>query len=93
MSGSRPDNEHSQEEEGIMLKNLSVWRAIGAWFVVLAVTTLTSLTFGAAATFGTWTLLMLIAFIPPAIALVVWRGAPPPTVAEILYSVNQQGGR
>jgi hypothetical protein len=76
-----------------MLKNLSLWRVISAWFVMLAATMLTSLIFGAAATFGTWTLLMLIAFIPPAVALVVWRGAPPPTVAEILYSVNRQGSR
>jgi hypothetical protein len=27
---------------------------------------------------------------PPAILLSIWRGAPPPTVGEVLYSVHAQ---
>ena len=28
--------------------------------------------------------------VPPAIMLLVWRGAPPQTVAEVLHSVDHQ---
>ena len=76
-----------------MLKNLTRGRVIGAWFVTMALATVASLGFGAAATPGTWTLLFLIGLIPPAISLIVWRGAPPQTVAEVLYSVRQEDAR
>ncbi|HEY3243920.1 MAG TPA: hypothetical protein VGM03_11270 [Phycisphaerae bacterium] len=28
--------------------------------------------------------------VPPAVMLMVWRGAPPPTVAEILHAVDRR---
>jgi hypothetical protein len=77
----------------IMLKNLSRGRVIGVWFVMIAVAMIASFIFRSAATPGTWALLFLISLIPPAVALVIWRGAPPPTVAEVLYAVHQQEGR
>ena len=76
-----------------MLKHLSRGRVVGAWFVMIAVTIIASLIFGAAATPGTWALLCLIALMPPAISLVVWRDAPPPTVAELLYAARQEDGQ
>jgi hypothetical protein len=38
---------------------------------------------------GTRALLWVACFVPPAIMLMVWRGAPPPTVAERLYAVDR----
>ena len=39
-------------------------------------------------------LLLTLALGPPAVMLLVWRGAPPPTVAEVLHSVHaEKGGR
>jgi len=37
---------------------------------------------------GTIALLLTLCLVPPAILLLVWRGAPPPTVGELLYVVN-----
>ena len=72
-----------------MLKNVSRTYAIAIWFGLLAILAAASVVAGAAATLSTWTLLLLMALAPPTIALIVWRGAPQPTVAELLYAVNQ----
>jgi hypothetical protein len=34
-------------------------------------------------------LLLVACLVPPAIMLLVWRGAPPPTVAELLHAVDR----
>jgi hypothetical protein len=34
-------------------------------------------------------LLLVAGLLPPTIMLLVWRGAPPETVAELLHSVNR----
>ena len=39
-------------------------------------------------TVGYAVLLLVIGVAPPAVMLLVWRGAPPQTVAEVLYSVD-----
>jgi hypothetical protein len=33
---------------------------------------------------------LTLSLMPPAILLSIWRGAPPPTVGEVLYSVHAQ---
>ena len=38
------------------------------------------------------TLWLAACVVPPAVMLAVWRGAPPLTVAEVLYAVDGQGG-
>ncbi len=81
-----------------MLKNsspeyLSRRRLIAMWFAAVAMMVAASLVGGMTATPGTWTMLLLISLAPPALAFVVWRGAPPPTVAEVLYAVRQPDDR
>ncbi len=76
-----------------MLKNLSRGRVIAAWFVATALTFIVSFTFGAAATPGTWALLMLISLMPPAIFLAVSRNVPPPTLAKLLNTGRPQDAR
>ena len=39
---------------------------------------------------NTAALLLTMCLVPPAIMLLVWRGAPAPTVGELLDSVNRQ---
>ena len=76
-----------------MLSNLSRPQVIAAWFIGIAIVTLASIGLGGAATPGTWALLFLISLLPPALSFVVWQGAPPPTVAEVLYAARHQDGR
>ena len=52
--------------------------AVGAWSVFM----------GADLTIGNGELLLAACLMPPAVMLLVWRGAPPATVAELLYSVD-----
>ena len=30
------------------------------------------------------------AIVPPAVMFLVWRGAPPPTIAEVIYAVDRR---
>ena len=76
-----------------MLKNLSRDRVIVAWFVVVVIAFAGSLMAGAAATPSTWILLLCLCLAPPALSLVIWRGAPPPTVAEILHAASAREDR
>ncbi len=76
-----------------MLKHLSHTRLIAAWFALVTIATAGSVVGGATATPSTWVLLLLISLMAPAISMVVWRGAPPPTAAEVLHTVREQGGR
>ncbi len=76
-----------------MLKNPSHGQMVAVWFIAIGIATLASLAFGAAATTGTWILLFLLSLLPPAISFMVWRGAPPATVAEVLYAAQRHDGR
>ena len=77
----------------LSLNDLSRGRVIALWFGLVAIATATNLLMGSQATPGTWATLMLLSLAPPAISFAVWTGAPPPTVAEVLYAVRQPGGR
>ena len=76
-----------------MLKSLSHARVIIAWAVVVSIALAGSLVAGAAASPSTWVLLLCLCLAPPVLSLVIWRGAPPPTVAEILHTANAHEGR
>lgn len=72
-----------------MLKNLSRERVIVAWLVVVSIALAGSLVAGATASPSTWILLLCLSLAPPALSLIIWRGAPPPTVAEILHTAHE----
>ena len=76
-----------------MLKNLSRERVIVAWFVVVVMAFAGALMVGATATPSTWILFVCLGLAPPALSLVIWRGAPPPTVAEILHTASAREDR
>ena len=73
-----------------MLKEISRTRLVGFWFAAVAVITASVVTAGVDVAVSTATLLLTLSLVPPAIVLLLWRGAPPPTVGELLYSVNTQ---
>jgi hypothetical protein len=71
-----------------MLNNISRLRLIGAWCALVLVIAAGGVVMGVPMTLATIGWLLAIALIPPVVMLFVWRGAPPPTVAELLHSVN-----
>ena len=79
-----------------MLTSLSRARCVGAWCTAVIVIAAGSVLGGAAITLDVGELWFAACVVPPAIMLLVWRGAPPVTVAELLYAVNSastEGGR
>ena len=73
-----------------MLKNLSRTQLVGAWVAAVMVLLALSVVAGANLTFSTAQLWLVAGVVPPAILLILWRGAPPATVAEVLHHVDGQ---
>ena len=71
-----------------MLKGLSRNRLVGFWFAAVAVIIASVVAMGVNVAVSTTVLLLAMSLVPPAIMWLVWRGAPPPTAREILYSAN-----
>jgi hypothetical protein len=71
-----------------MLKNVSRAKLVASWFAAIVVLFALSVVMGANISVGATELWLLACFAPPTVMLFVWR-APTPTVAELLYIVNQ----
>jgi hypothetical protein len=63
-------------------------QVVGVWLTAVAVLTAALITLDPKITISVASLLLTLAVGPPAVLLLVWRGAPPPTVAEVLHAVN-----
>ena len=75
-----------------MLNAMSRGTAIGVWFAIVAVAAaITTVVLGVVVTTSTGLLLLGACFVPPAIILIVWRGAPPVTIAEVLHDADGRG--
>ncbi len=64
-----------------------VWIA-GGWLAGGAVVAAGGVVAGAPLTLGLLELALTVCLVPPAVMLLVWRGASAPTVAELLYAVD-----
>jgi hypothetical protein len=73
-----------------MFHGFSRSRLVASWFAAAAVVIASLVVLGVTLTFSTAALLLTLSLMPPAILLSIWRGAPPPTVGEVLYSVHAQ---
>jgi hypothetical protein len=71
-----------------MLMNISRTQLVGTWIAAVAVLFAGSIVAGAAMTVSIGQLWFVTGVIPPVIMLLLWRGAPPATVAEVLYAAN-----
>ena len=71
-----------------MLKDLSRARLAGAWCAALIVIGAFSVAAGAPVTISAIELWLVTCLVPPMVMLIAWRGAPPRTVAEVLYAAN-----
>jgi hypothetical protein len=73
-----------------MLKHVSRVRLVGAWLTAVVLIFACRVVWGAAFTINSGQLWLAVCLVPPAVMLLVWRGARPLTVAELLHSVNSQ---
>lgn len=73
-----------------MLNSLTRARAMAIWFTAVVSVTITAGLLGAPLTGSTAVFMGLTCLVPPAILLMVWRGAPPPTVAETISAVDRR---
>lgn len=71
-----------------MLKDITRNRLVGGWFATVAVIIASVIAMGVNVGVSTTALLLTLSVVPPGIILALWRGAPPPTVGEILYAAN-----
>lgn len=63
--------------------------ALTGWFGTMAVLLAIRLALGPPTSIADGLGLLLLGVLPAAIFLTVFRGAPPPTVAEVLYDTEQ----
>jgi hypothetical protein len=73
-----------------MFRALNRWILVGAWVAVLVAAAGAGALSGVSLTVGVTVLWFAACVVPPAVMLMVWRGAPPPTMAEILHSVDRR---
>ena len=73
-----------------MFRSTNLRIAIGAWFALLVAIAAIGALAGASITLENSALWLLAGIVPPAVMLMVWRGAPPATVAEILHTVDRR---
>jgi hypothetical protein len=72
-----------------MMKHISRTRLALAWCVAVVVfAAIAVVSGGTAVTFANGGLLLMVGLIPPAIMLLVWRGPPPLTIAEVLHDAG-----
>jgi hypothetical protein len=71
-----------------MWKSISRAQLVGAWFMAVAVLMACGVVLGLDVTLSSGILLLATSLVPPAVLLLVWRGAPPFTIAELLHSVD-----
>jgi hypothetical protein len=73
-----------------MLRSLNRQTLIGAWVTLLVAVAAVATLSGVPMTADTSALWFAVCLLPPAVMLMVWRGAPEPTVAEIFYAVDRR---
>ena len=71
-----------------MAGRISRGTAIGVWFAVIGAIAVGAAMLGVAVSVGTVALLLAACLVPPAVMFMVWRGAPPVTIAELLHDVD-----
>jgi hypothetical protein len=68
--------------------NLAREQWAGVWCVAVLALSAGAVAAGVGITFGHVVLVPLACLVPPAVMLLVWRGPPTQTVAELLHDAN-----
>jgi hypothetical protein len=73
-----------------MLTFLNRRTAIGFWLAIVASIAALGAWWGVPLSAGSASLMLIAGVVPSVMVLVVWRGAPPPTAAEILHAAEER---
>jgi hypothetical protein len=72
-----------------MLNDITRNGLLALWFATVAVVIASVVALGVNVGVSTTALLFALSLVPPGIMLVLWRGAAPQTVGEILYPATR----
>ena len=73
-----------------MFQSITRGTVVSLWLAALVVLAAVGIFAGVAMTLDNGALWLVACLAPPSVMLMVWRGAPPPTVAEILYAADRK---
>ena len=73
-----------------MKKNLTRSRVIQIWFAAVLLIVVACIAFGVGVTIGTGAMLLVMSLVPPAVVLLLWPGAQPPTIGEVLRGAERR---
>ena len=73
-----------------MMKTLTRSRVIQIWFAAVLLIVVACVAFGVAMTIGTGAMLLVMSLVPPAVVLLLWPGAQPPTIGEVLRGAERR---
>ena len=74
----------------MIFRNIKRRFLVGAWVAAVVALAGVAALAGASLTIGIGALWFAACVVPPAVMLMVWRGGPPPTIAEVLYAVDRR---
>jgi len=73
-----------------MVRDMSRAKLMQISVAAVVLVAVASVVLGARVTVATAAALLAVCLVPPAILLVLWPGAEPPTIAEVLHDVNRR---
>jgi len=80
----------SNEKSVLVFRTINRFTIIGTWLAILTAVAVAAALSGLSITAGASALWLAVCVVPPTVMLMVWRGAPPATVAEILHAVDRR---
>jgi hypothetical protein len=73
------------------MNTLTRSRVIQLWFAAVLLIVVAWVAFGAAMTISTGAMLLVMSLVPPAVVLLLWPGAQPLTIGEVLRGSERRG--
>jgi hypothetical protein len=72
-----------------MMKKLTRSTVIQIWFAAVLLIVVACIAFGVAMTIGTGAMLLVMSLVPPAVVLLLWPRAQPPSIGEVLRGADR----
>jgi hypothetical protein len=74
-----------------MMKNATRSKVIQMWFAAVLLIVVGCIALGAAMTISTGAMLLIMSLVPPAVVLLLWPGAQPVTIGDVLRGAERRG--
>ena len=73
-----------------MMRDMSRAKLMQIWVAAVAPVAIATVVLGARGTVATAAAVVTLCLVPPAILLLLWPGAEPATIAEVLHAVDRR---